>query len=543
MINSSDIAAAGVGFAVVLLLIVVPACWFVVRTGSSRTTGSARRASRRIRFAANILVGAGGLIAFMGLIGLSILSAVRSSEEEIGLTAASTCAGVLVCLTGVMFHGCAESVGRLVDEDDDDPQLSIDRSLGSIGFIGWAGGVLFLLGTLAFVPVTLVFILLILLIGVPLSMQLVRARRQCQLLWIITVTIRSGRNLPTELRNHAGCTYGANAASIRQLARDLETGLSLGESLMANRENSFHGSTLWRWFIQYNPVSLLVRFFFGSGLILPAWVIAAIQTAEKTDTLEKTLVVCSKQYLDSIRTRFTLSNVTGLITYLLAYACIATGIVSFLMIFIMPKFKAIFESFETKLPDMTENLIWCADYAVNYWPVLVLIGLYPLRILIRLGLGEPLAWKNLNSKIFAKQFPTLDGPDVLRQLSAVIRAGKPLNDALSAMAKTHQRNSARLNLVAVTEGVQAGGDAWQLLTSSGYLRSQDLQLIRVATAAGNLPWALDELASSRERTLEHRVQMASSFIEPAVIVAFGLLCAFIILGVFMPMVKLLNDLS
>jgi type IV pilus assembly protein PilC len=543
MINHSDIAAVLVGLAVFSLLIAVTACWFVVRTGASRNVGSSRRAARRIGFTANVLLGTGGIIAVAGLIGLSIQASVPSDDVEIGLTAASTVAGVLVCLFGLMLQNSGKSIGRLVDDADDDLQLAIDRSLGSIAFVGWAGGILLLLITLVLVPFTLVLLLLVLLIGLPLTMQLVRARRQCQLLWLITVTVRSGRNLPNELRNHAGCTYGTNAASIRQLAQDLETGLPLGEALLVSREKSYPGSTLWRLFVRYNPVSLVVRFFFGPSLILPAWVIASIQTAEKVGTLEKTLAVCSKQHLDSIRTRFTLSNVTGLIAYLLAYASIAALVVSFLMVYIMPKFKLIFEGFGTELPRITENLMWCADYAVNYWYVFVLIGVYPLRMLIRLGLGEPLAWKNLNSKILAKLFPKLDAPDVLRQLSAVVRSGRPLNDALSAMAKTHQRMSARSSLTEVHEGVQAGGDAWELLTKSGYLRGQDLQLLRVATDAGNLPWALDELASSRERTLEYRVQMASSFIEPAVIVAFGLLCAFIIIGFFMPLVKLLNDLS
>jgi type II secretory pathway component PulF len=543
MPNPSNIPAILASLASLALLVSVPACWFVVRAGSAGSAASSRRVSRSIRLVANSLTVIGGFFIVGGFVGFGLLTYIRGNSDQVSFCAAITAVGVLVGLISVLLRGTAQSVGRLVDESDDDLQAAIDIKLGSVASIGWAGGVVLLILALLVVPITLVFVLLILFIALPLALQLVRARRQCQLLWIITVTVRSGRNLSTELRNHAGCTYGNTAAGIRQLAKDLEAGFPLGEALLMNRENSYRGSRLWRAFVKFNPLSLLVRFFFGPGLILPAWIISSIRTAEKTGTMEKTLAVCSKQYLDSIRTRFTLSNVTGLIAYLLAYASIATGIVSFLMIFIVPKFKAIFDAFGTELPFITEQLIWCADFAVAYWYILILVGVYPLRMLIRLGLGEPLAWKNLNSKLFAKLFPKLDAPDVLRQLSAVIRSGKPLTDALSAMAQTHQRNSARASLSAVVGGVTAGGDAWELLTNNGYLRSQDLQLIRIATEAGNLPWALDELASSRERTLEHRVQLWASFLEPAVVVAFGLLCAFIIIGFFMPVLKLVNDLS
>ena len=46
---------------------------------------------------------------------------------------------------------------------------------------------------------------------------------------------------------------------------------------------------------------------------------------------------------------------------------VATAIVSFIMIWIIPKFKAIFEGFDCKLPAITEWLITFSDYMAKYW--------------------------------------------------------------------------------------------------------------------------------------------------------------------------------
>lgn len=544
MTELTDFQTVLILLACVSQFVIAPACWFAVRTGSSRSSNSFRRVARRIRLTGRLLLVPGGAIAVGGAVATLVYFLTPGFGQEAQVSSARAGIGLLLALVSLLLHDVSKLIARLVDESTDDREIAVDRQLGSIAFLGWAATVLSLLLALLLLPVTLVLFLLILFIAFPLTIQLVRARRQCQLLWMLTVTVRSGRNLPAELRNHASCSYGTHAASVRQLAHEIDAGSPLGEALLVARERVGQQSPeLWQYFVSYNPISILIWFFFGPSLILPAWVIAAVQTGEKTGTLEKTLAVTSKQYLESIRTRFTLSNVTGLIAYLLAYLGIAAMVVSFLMVYILPKFKHIFEGFGTELPGITINLIVFADFVVDYWYLFIIPGLYPLRLLIRLGIGEPLAWKNLNSKLLARCFPRLDAPDVLRQLSAVIRLGKPLTTGLSALAESHQRDSARVDLVDVLKGVEAGNDCWELLAKAGYLRHEDLQLLRVAINAGNLPWALEELASSRERSLEHRLQVAVSFAEPAVIIVFGVLCGFIIIGFFMPVAKLVNDLS
>ena len=78
-------------------------------------------------------------------------------------------------------------------------------------------------------------------------------------------------------------------------------------------------------------------------------------------------------------------KVQGAMIYPCAVVSVATLIVGFIMVFIIPKFKKIFEDFGTELPGMTVALITMSDMVVRYFYLAPAIpfGLYLLLKLIR----------------------------------------------------------------------------------------------------------------------------------------------------------------
>src|SRR6516165_3090272 len=63
-------------------------------------------------------------------------------------------------------------------------------------------------------------------------------------------------------------------------------------------------------------------------------------------------------------------KVQGAMIYPCAVIFVATAIVTFIMIWIIPKFKSIFEGFDCKLPAITEYLIQASDFMATYWYLL-----------------------------------------------------------------------------------------------------------------------------------------------------------------------------
>ena len=60
-------------------------------------------------------------------------------------------------------------------------------------------------------------------------------------------------------------------------------------------------------------------------------------------------------------------KVKGAMVYPIVVVSVAVGILTFIMIKIVPQFKKIFDDFGTTLPPMTETLINISNAAVNYW--------------------------------------------------------------------------------------------------------------------------------------------------------------------------------
>jgi type IV pilus assembly protein PilC len=60
-------------------------------------------------------------------------------------------------------------------------------------------------------------------------------------------------------------------------------------------------------------------------------------------------------------------KVKGAMVYPVVVVSVAVGILTFIMIKIVPQFKKIFDDFGTTLPPMTETLINVSNLAVNYW--------------------------------------------------------------------------------------------------------------------------------------------------------------------------------
>ena len=81
------------------------------------------------------------------------------------------------------------------------------------------------------------------------------------------------------------------------------------------------------------------------------------------------------------------------------------------------------------------------------------------------------------------------------------------------------------------------------MQTTGLITRPESTLLKSAQDAGNLPWALNQLADSLERRFAFRWMTTLEFLQPAVVLFMGFVTLFICLGMFMPLIKLLNDLS
>ncbi len=232
------------------------------------------------------------------------------------------------------------------------------------------------------------------------------------------------------------------------------------------------------------------------------------------------------------------------ISYFALIVNVAMFIVGFLMYFIIPKFKKIFEDFGTELPQLTMLLIRISDAFVNYWylfmPILIPATFFAFRCDMQ---ARFYGWRAVFERLFGSTWPRLRSPDLLRGLAWGIRGGRPLVESFAAMTLGQATLTTRQRIRHVAEQVRNGEDPWVVLTQHGWLNTAECEALQRAQSVGNLPWVLDTLADADEQRWDRKMSYRLQFVRPALITVLGLAVAFIAIAMFMPLVKLLNDLS
>lgn len=237
-------------------------------------------------------------------------------------------------------------------------------------------------------------------------------------------------------------------------------------------------------------------------------------------------------------------SIVGSMFYLCGLVAFQMSVVSFLMIWIIPKFKKIFDDFDTELPQVTQSLISASDWGKHYGVLILTPFILSVVVLPALWLlscmGVRLRSPSLNLRRF---FPRMDVGPILRQLGVVVSEGKPIVDGLQVVSTQHANTGTWRRMSQVYESVRSGEDPWGMMQYQRMLRPRERSLLESAERVGNLGWALQLLGRQIEDKQDHAVKTALQFIRPVCIVAIGLFVGWVAIAMFTPLVKLLNDLA
>jgi type IV pilus assembly protein PilC len=231
------------------------------------------------------------------------------------------------------------------------------------------------------------------------------------------------------------------------------------------------------------------------------------------------------------------------LAYPLAILSIACVVTIGLLVFVVPQFQRLFESFHARLPAATRGLIFCSDSIQTYGFLILffcIFCLYILRYIFKnspdialkfdkLILKLPLLGPTLRDIILARMTQTL---------SILLAAGLPLVDALKISA--HMTNNlcyteAILNTkIALTEGYPLQCT----LENTGLFPNMMTQLVGMGEASGQLESMLSHLAAQQDEALKHKFEILNSLFEPILMAVLGLWVGSLIIALYLPIFQL-----
>ena len=240
-------------------------------------------------------------------------------------------------------------------------------------------------------------------------------------------------------------------------------------------------------------------------------------------------------------------KVIGALIYPVAVLSIATTILTFIMVFIVPKFEAIFKDLSIQLPTLTVILIDFSRFMASYWWVL-LVGLIAFIVFVKI-FRQTEKGGNFIDRVML-HLPVIGGivkkssvARFTRTLGTLVTSGVGFLDALE-ITKSATPNIVVRNAIAdVRESVKEGETINEPLRRSGVFDDIVVNMIKVGEETGELDKMLIKIADTYDEEVDAAVAAMMALLEPALIIVMGGVVGFIVIALFMPLITLITVMS
>lgn len=219
----------------------------------------------------------------------------------------------------------------------------------------------------------------------------------------------------------------------------------------------------------------------------------------------------------------------------------------FSMVYVVPKFKVVFEQLGETLPLPTRMLIGGSEWLLKYgWAALIVIGVSIVlgrralrtprgrRVYDGLMLRTPLIRGVIASGVYS---------NFARTLSTLLANGVPVLGALAIVEKTvgnlvigEEVRNARDR---VTDGTSISGP----LAAGNVFPPMLTDMLAIGEQTGDMPGALTHIARRYENELNRHIKIFTTALEPLLIVFVAVMVGFVAVSILMAVFSLTNGLN
>lgn len=274
--------------------------------------------------------------------------------------------------------------------------------------------------------------------------------------------------------------------------------------------------------------------------------VALIRAGEAGGVLDETLETAADQYDKESDLR---AKIKTAFTYPIIVVATAVFVVGFLVTVIIPQFDKVYKAFNAELPFITQLLINISHAVTIWWAdVIIIVSVVVAAMLFRRYVRTPagrMRWDafklkvwilgKLNRKIAIARFTNA--------LSAMVRAGVPLLQALTISARVANNAVFSAAIARVAEFVQQGARLWAPMEQTGQFPPIVTRMIAAGEESGNLEEMLRELTAFYNREIDYTVQKLTRLMEPLLTIIIGGIVLFVLLALYMPIFNLSNVLK
>lgn len=243
------------------------------------------------------------------------------------------------------------------------------------------------------------------------------------------------------------------------------------------------------------------------------------------------------------------NKVAAAMVYPIIVMTMAIAIMGFLLVFIVPKFEAIFHDMlgARPLPTITTFVITVSRFVQAHWLVMV-VGVFVVisgyKFANRTTRGRSTIDRGkLRFPLFGDVLRKTAISRFSRTLGTLVTSGVPILQALNITRQTAGNTVIARAISQVHESVKEGESIVQPLEASGAFPPMVVSMIDVGEETGQLPEMLLKIADVYDDEVDTSVTAMTAALEPLMIVFLALVVGTIVVALFLPLISIIQGLQ
>ncbi len=235
-------------------------------------------------------------------------------------------------------------------------------------------------------------------------------------------------------------------------------------------------------------------------------------------------------------------KISQALIYPIMMTLVSFGIVTFLLIYVVPKITGIFTQSNQALPTATQVLLNISHFLADYGIYLIIVIAIAFFIFFRLlkKTWFKFKWHKLLLKIpmMGYTIRTINTARYARTFGILFAAGVSVLEAMKVSAKLITNYPMRESIDMAGNRVREGAAINVALKNSGYFSPMSVHLIASGESSGKLESMLEKAANNQERDVARLIETLLSLLEPMIILIMGAIVLFIVLAILLPIFQL-----
>jgi type IV pilus assembly protein PilC len=265
-----------------------------------------------------------------------------------------------------------------------------------------------------------------------------------------------------------------------------------------------------------------------------------VNAGEQSGALETMLdkLATYKEKVEALK-----AKVKKALFYPIAVLIVAFIVTVILLVFVVPQFEELFQSFGADLPALTKFVIALSAFMQSWWYVIAGIIAGGVMLFLRIKktsprLQEAVDRVALKAPVIGEITTKSAIARFSRTLETMSAAGVPLVEAMDSVAGAtgniiYERASHKIK-----DEVSQGTQLQTSMRNTGLFPNMAIQMVSIGEEAGSLDAMLAKVADFYEAEVDNAVDALTSLLEPIIMAVLGILVGGLIVAMYLPIFKL-----